>query len=249
MGARSMPLGRLTIPQMDKYAWFCGADLQVVRTFDPAGRYPEFEPHWALLELIRWFAEESSYDALLYLDLDVMVMPVAYFRTEEDVFEQLQQSPGFYAEGDMGIPFKTSSFAAWVARELKHTRLAHYAGPDLDQAPADDITIRYFNSGVLMMDKATARKLTEGMPSMPFVTSPGLAEQGYLNALADRTGLFFRPLSDFEDFDYNWVSLEWPNAWFRKKFVHMVGAGKLHAEEIRAFCDAQERVLESEFRT
>lgn len=242
-----MNLGQYTIPGMYRYAQHCRADLRVIRQFDPRGVYPDKEAHWALLDLIRWFAEQEHYEQLLYLDLDIMVMPLSWFKCEPSVFDMLDEEDGLYAEFDMGIPFKALNFAKWCRDELGYEP-THWPIDDIMEATKDDIKIRYFNSGVLMMDRNTAKTLCESMESLPFVTNPGLAEQGYMNALADHAGTFFKPMSSLEDPQYNWVSVEWPNAWVQKKFLHMVGGWKVMAPKIKAFCDAQEKVLMDEYK-
>lgn len=184
-----------TLPFMRRYAESIGADFREHRKFEGS----RLEVRWAgcfRLEVLREFAEQERYEALLLLDADVLVMPWC-----PDLFGLCGGRVA--AVRDMGLPEVTPRHVDWCVR--------HYG-----ERPAYST---YFNSGVNVFPQAEVRRL------LPVFGGPypddGYPEQDYLNLrVQNRVPVTFLPE------EFNWLAPQFTEGALTKQIVHFVGGHK-----------------------
>lgn len=199
-----------TVPYMRKYAAHVNADFTEFTAFDNVNHYPA-KASWLRLEVLRLFAEQSHYDSLVILDLDVLVLPGC-----PDLFERVGSR--LLAVQDMGMPFVSPRYIEWCVRNLAE-RPSH---------------ARYINAGVLAMSLQTARELSpllEGRyPYSPYM------EQDLLNLRAqNHLAVEFLPV------EFNWLAPQFIEGALEKHMVHFVGSHKQLLPEFTALVAQQER--------
>ncbi len=170
-----------------------GADYQLhTQRSTQEGKRPE----WQKLAVWQAFAAQDHYRKLLWLDADALPMP-----SLEDVFER----DGFWAEPDQGIMQIDERFNAFLSR--------------LGDPPASG---PYYNSGVFLVDLATARTMAPWMKVPPF--EERFYDQNVLNRALLRTGVQAQRFS--ENARYNWMAPQFPDAARQCKIIHFSGDAK-----------------------
>lgn len=148
----------LTAPRMREYAEQIGAEHLVITETQ------QHPAHFAKFDLITRLADEG-YDAALYLDADIYIR-----RAAPDIFEHF--SSAAFSEFPHPEPAWVQQAIRWIRRNL--------AG----DWPGD----RYFNTGVLVLDKQSLTELATRIAEVQPVT--GIYwEQDQLNVLMRNAGV------------------------------------------------------------
>jgi hypothetical protein len=195
----NLAYGQLTIPWMRKYASRIGADFRALTQLNDAQH--NCRPWWARLRIIKDFAIQEVWDALMLVDLDLLILPNC-----EDIFDLVDQDIGVVQ--DLGTPRADVPYLHWCR---------HYFEED---AAAD----RYFNAGMLVIRRAAARRLANVLHG-PYPDEL-FRDNHYLNLkLVKREKLTWLPL------EYNWSAPQHRCDLDNLRIIHFVGNTKVLIDE------------------
>lgn len=149
----------LTRPFLEQYASSIGAEFHVLR------ETPRQPPHFAKLDELRRLA--GQYDHVLYVDADVYIRPGA-----PNIFEAYPTS-ALFSEIPHPRPNWLKPSQKWIRKTLQ---------PDWPEN-------RYFNTGVIVLDKTSTIRLAEQIDQCTSPQAGPFYEQEQLNVLLKQAGL------------------------------------------------------------
>lgn len=230
-------------PSVRRYAKYCNADYIKYTTQPKKKDYPK-TAHWAKLDIIEWFSEQTEYEEMLYLDADIILSPRIIHCENIDLFDRIQWgNPYFGSVVDAGNPFKSDTMVD-AAKEEGWNFNNHKSGAI--HLPPWDIKQRYFNTGLFLLNRQAAQLLISESKKLWPPKDIGLYEQTYINLCVDNLDdkLHIDWIGGFEGCYWNWLSQEFPQALLDKGVYHFVGDHKDKMEKYNEFFEKYRELVE-----